>query len=194
MLVFQTNTFQGVIITDSVHTYYVFSFTCGEIEWSGQGFETAIVGYNSNGDYFINHPTNGFSDIGEIISCTIHTLSEGRRKKRQNVMNPDGTIPAGECPADQAIQERKQSCIELALSDDFFIENFDDLKDFNNQDWTILSKCPQTKDKLIISPEFKPFLLQTSDCHRSKKPFVPGGSVQRHYEFVSVCCYNEING
>ena len=191
---FQTNTFQGAIITDTVFTYYVFSFTCGEIEWSGQGFETAIVGYNSNGDYFVNHPANGFSDIGDIISCTIHTLPGGRRKKRQ--MAADGAIPAGAVPADQVAQGDKQVCIGIAKFDDQDIMEFNDLRNANNQIWTAaLPGCPPIEALIQLSGEFQPFPLQGDNCYRSNNMFVPMiEGAMRTFQFVSVCCYDENNG
>ena len=186
----QTNTFQGVLITDTIQSYYVFSFTCGEINWSGQGSETAIVGYNSKGDFFLNHPANGFADIGRIISCTRYMIPEGGRKKRQTG-NTAGA-PSGTCPADLATQEAKQICRLIAEADDESFENIDLLEDNNGQTWQILSQCPPTKSQLAISTEFEPFCCQEGDCYRSKNAFEPQNTNIRQFEFISVCCYDAI--
>ena len=39
-----------------------------------------MVGYNSEGEYFQNHPLSGFSGIGDAVSCTFDI---GRRRKRE---------------------------------------------------------------------------------------------------------------
>ena len=183
----QINTFQGAIITDTIQSYYVFSFTCGAIEWSGQGPETAVVGYNSNGEFFLNHPANGFPDIGRIVSCTKYLIPEGE----QEILG----APSGKCPADAAMQDEKQLCRDTAQADDGSFVDIDELEDSNMQTWRTLSQCPPTRAHLQISTEFEPFPLQTGDCYRSRNTFVPSlssNSLLRPYEFVSVCCYDTI--
>ena len=175
-----------------MRSFYIFSFTCGEIEWSGQGSETAIVGYNSNGDYFANHPANGFPDIGRIISCTRYMIPNRGRRKRQAI-GQEIQMPSGECPADPAVQMAKRECVSIAMSDDASFMDISTLRDANGGDITTLSKCPPTKAQLGISTEFEPFTVQTGDCHRSKNTFDPslkGSGLQRPYIFISVCCYD----
>ena len=188
----QTNTFQGVIITDTVRSFYVFNFTCGEIQWSGQGSETAIVGYNSNGDYFNNHPANGFPDIGRIISCTRYIIPNRRRMKRETLIiqrNDTTSGTSGECPTDQATQFAKRQCRNIAMFDNSTFTDVDDLRSTNGNRWNAtLPKCPPTGLKLDLSPEFEPFPLQGGDCHRSKNRFIPSGA--EGYVFVSICCYD----
>ena len=48
----QTNTFQGILITDGSHSYTVFTYRCGSMEWSG----SATIGFNADNDLFQNHP------------------------------------------------------------------------------------------------------------------------------------------
>ena len=191
----QTNTFQGVIVTDTVRSFYIFSFTCGEIQWSGQGFETAIIGYNSNGNYFYNHPANGLPDIGRIVSCTRYMIPD-RGTMTQQIFEQMGA-PSGACPADTAIQMAKELCHNIANLDDASFTNINTLRDRNDESWTVLSKCPPTRVQLEISTEFNSFSSQAGDCYRSKNTFVPtaisGNPLIRPYEFVSVCCY-ERNG
>ena len=185
----QTNTFQGAIITDTVRSFYVFSFTCGEIQWSGQGSETAIVGYNSGGNFFNNHPANGLPDIGQIISCTRYMIPNIRRRRKRQIVQRNGS-PSGECPADAATQMAKGLCLAIAAADNTaFRDVNNDLRDSNGSRWNAtLPKCPPTGIKLDLSPEFEPFSLQTGDCHRSKNTFIPSGV--EGYVFVSICCYD----
>lgn len=194
----QTNTFQGIIITDTIHSYYIFSFTCGEIEWSGQGFETAIVGYNSNADYFDNHPANGFPDIGQIISCTRHVIPQGKRRKRQA---PGGGAPANLIPANPDVQAAVAECNQLAQFDQQNIPDINNVRGavgtvlpINIMDPNLLPHCPPTRPQAEISPEFREFTDVTRDCFQSKKSFIPSfitnPSLQRPYEFISVCCYS----
>ena len=160
------------------------------MEWSGQGSETAVMGYNSNGNYFLNHPANGFPDIGRIISCTMYLIPDDREKRQATTVE---VPPSGECPADPEAQGQKQLCRQFADADDNLIKNIDTLTNSEDQNWQILSKCPATKSQLEISTEFRVFAQQTGDCFRSKNAFVPSlDSLQTHHEFVSVCCYDTI--
>ena len=146
------------------------------------------MGYNSKGDFFLNHPANGFADVGRIISCTRYMIPEGGRKKRQTG-NTEGA-PSGVFPADRATQEAKSLCRDFADSDDASFQDIDALKDNNDLTWQSLSQCPPTKAQLEISTEFEPFPHQGDSCYRSKNTFKPlSRNFQRPYEFVSVCCY-----
>ena len=100
-------------------------------------------------------------------------------------------ILSGECPADPVTQQEKERCIFWASIDDSSFTDIEDLRDSQHQSWTSLPECPPTKPQLAISTEFDPFQHQEGDCYRSKNTFVPvhGGTLQRPYEFVSVCCY-----
>ncbi len=164
----QTNTFQGVIVTDTFRTYYVFTYVCGDMEWSGQGTETAIVGYNSNGDYFKNHEANGLADINEIISC-IDSTNGGETDQLPLSMNIE--------------QIRIQGCMALAAADDADINDIGTFLDLDQ-----LPACPSTKVQLFISTEYQVFPQQTGDCYRSKFE-INGQSPSKSYNFASVCCY-----
>ena len=50
----QTNTFQAIIITDVFTTYVIYTYICGELEWTGPDFRHAVVGYNIPGVGFRN--------------------------------------------------------------------------------------------------------------------------------------------
>ncbi len=60
------NTFQAIAISNGAESYALFTYKCGEMEWSGQ----AVIGYNggSLSDYYFNHPLSG-SDDAQTIAC-----------------------------------------------------------------------------------------------------------------------------
>jgi len=51
----QTNTFQGVVVSDGSRSYAVFIYRCGLMEWNGR----AIIGFNANGSLYQNHRLAG---------------------------------------------------------------------------------------------------------------------------------------
>ena len=171
----QTNRFQGIIITDTVHSYCIFSYACGDIQWSGHGSETAIVGYNSHGKYK-NHPANGLADIGRIISC--------RRRECRILYS---------LPANEDLQTAKSECTRMANDDDRNFQNIANLRNANNERFVaILPRCPPTQAQVLLSSEFMPFTAQDGDCYRSYNTFMPrpvdvDGNI---LHFVSVCCYD----
>lgn len=185
----QTNTFQGVIISNSVQSYYVFSYTCGAIQWSGLGDETAVVGFNFNADYFDNHIANSLPDIGHIMSCTRQSIIPGFVQSRQlspgMIGGSSGRIP---------ILETLALCDTFANADDASIASIDQLRDVNGSDIASkLPSCPPQAHNIMITPHnFSLFSTQsTGNCYRSNKTFVPIGSeLQGNYKFVSVCCYS----
>ena len=192
-VVIQTNTFQGVIVTDYVYSYYAFSYTCGDIEWSGQGFDIASVGYNSHGDYFSNHPSNGFPDIGRIVSCTRRIIPQGGRMKRQADNNGGGN--ANEMPANEDMQQAIDNCLNRRVDDATTI------MDVNGNVVDIVSMlpdCPRTRNQVVNGAEFRAFPEQPG-CFRSIDSFIPDRNapnpqLTRRHEFVSVCCYQAGNG
>ena len=104
-------------MTNTTASYYGFSYGCGDLEWSGQGFETAVVGYNSHGDYFLNHPANGVADIGRIVSCTRQVIPTGGRRKREApVIDMNGVN--GAMPCDDDIREKIEMCNGLERIDE----------------------------------------------------------------------------
>ena len=53
------------MITDGTQSYAVYTYNCQMMEWSGL-FTHAVVGYNSFGRDFENHPLSGSADITGI--------------------------------------------------------------------------------------------------------------------------------
>ena len=60
----QTNTFQGIIITDGMLSYAVFVYQCDLLQWSGL-INDAVIGYNMNGR-FINHPLSSIPQVADV--------------------------------------------------------------------------------------------------------------------------------
>lgn len=179
-----------------IQSYYIFSFACGDIQWSGQGFETAVLGYNSHGDYFSNHPANGFPDIGQIVSCTRRIIQAGRRRKRQddgNVMISGDT--ANPMPANPEIQINVERCNGIANFDDVNIPDITALAIFDEETAVNVvnevDHCPPTRAQIDISTLFIGLPEKDGDCFRSRMIYTPDGeTLQRDYNFISVCCYD----
>ena len=104
----QFNNYQTIVVSDVLRTYVVFSYKCGEIQWSALGRNrAAVVGFNAEGDFFGNHPLSGFPAIGDAVSCTFEL---GKRRRRQD----DETPPANmlmELPADPELRVKVESCL-----------------------------------------------------------------------------------
>ena len=60
----QTNSYQGIVITDGTDSFAVFTYQCGAMTWSGN----ATIGFNAGGSQFENHPLSG-SSIAQSIGC-----------------------------------------------------------------------------------------------------------------------------
>ena len=61
--ILQSNTYQGIVITDGKSSYTVFVYRCDLLQWS----RGATIGYNAAGDFFENHDFSGNS--AENIDC-----------------------------------------------------------------------------------------------------------------------------
>ena len=61
----QTNTYQAIAITDGFQSYAVYTYRCGDLQWSGG----ATIGYNGGpiGNFSENHPLSG--DNANSIAC-----------------------------------------------------------------------------------------------------------------------------
>ena len=75
LLFLQTNTFQAIVITDSLKSYSVFTYRNDSLQWSGlDGFyNEAVVGYNMDG-VFKNQPLSGTEHILNIAKKSYNNL------------------------------------------------------------------------------------------------------------------------
>ena len=178
MIFLQTNTYQGIIITDGVNTYYVFTYICGELQWSvGSGFDHAVVGYNSHGDYFYNTPGSGYENIADIVSCSFQV---GNRRRRNTPLQDsmEGVLPhynpaVGKCIIKMNIDRN-------SISDDKIQQVLENLPG-----------CPPNSHLVEVDLLFEPDSTKAG-CFRSKIQVNPaniGAHVQRSYAFVQQCCY-----
>ena len=67
----QTDTFQGIVITDGSKSYAVFTYKCGLMQWSGN----ATIGFKADRTYFRNHPLSG-SITSNSIACINYPPTE----------------------------------------------------------------------------------------------------------------------
>ena len=72
IVLFQRNTFQAIIITDSTETYTIFSYNCDWLQWTGY-WRHAAVGYSvqtadtsTDFDQFVNHPLSLRTSIRDV--------------------------------------------------------------------------------------------------------------------------------
>ena len=63
----QTNTFQGILITNGFQSYTVFTYRCLLIQWSGN----AVIGFRATGNFNENHAISGGDSSN--VSC-LNTL------------------------------------------------------------------------------------------------------------------------
>ena len=61
---FQTNTFQGIVITDGTTSFAVFIYKCGDLNWESG----TSIGFSAAGDLFANHPFAGRPDA-QLLDC-----------------------------------------------------------------------------------------------------------------------------
>lgn len=109
----QVNTYQATLVTDTYRTYTVFTYMCGEIQWSALGRNrAAVVGYNAEANFFNNHPLSGLTGVGDAVSCTFDI---GRRRKRQDMPN-NMPMPL---PADDRVRGAVRRCLQLEEQDRF---------------------------------------------------------------------------
>ena len=98
----QINTYQAILITDLYESYAIFTYECGELQWSGlNAFPT--IGFNSPSDgTFANHPLTAQEGATEI-ACRPSSSTN-------NVIY--------QISKDQsAVEEQKRMCLAWYLSD-----------------------------------------------------------------------------
>ena len=81
----QTNTFQGIVITDGNKTYAVYTYHCDDVQWS----DGSVIGFNAGGSYYKNHPLSD-SLAARDIDCVHSPGSEWNNVVYD--VNPNGTV------------------------------------------------------------------------------------------------------
>lgn len=59
----QTNSYQGIVITNGQQSYALFTYQCGQLGWSGD----ATIGFSAEGKLFQNHYLSG--TYAKNIAC-----------------------------------------------------------------------------------------------------------------------------
>ena len=50
----QSNNYQAILVTDGLSTYIIFTYVCGEMQWSAvRGNIAAVVGYNTGAPFIL---------------------------------------------------------------------------------------------------------------------------------------------
>lgn len=126
------------------------------MQWSGLGqSRAAVVGYNSEGNFFQNHPSSGFSTIANIISCGVNQESRSKRQADPLLLE---IIPV-ELPTDPVLRMRAQTCIDRYLLDIQFLKiNPTELADLVSD-----RPCPPSLDQAIN--DAARYVMQTESPH-----------------------------
>ena len=143
IFILQTNTFQGIIITDGMLSYAVFVYQCDLLQWSGLNNRHAVIGYNMNGQ-FMNHPLSGIPQVSDV-----------------DCMNSPGTswstlvYQIGDLEGE--LQRSRAECVrrfdvDSAIYSDQVLTLFGDI---------ILPRCPCTLFQASINPLWR-FFSQTN--------------------------------
>ena len=156
------------------------------MQWSGLGEgRAAVVGYNSEGGFFQNHPASGFSTIADAISCGVNP---GRRRKRQAVgIDPMAPTPL---PVDDNTRDAVAECNNRYNLDIWVFQVVpDELVE-------LLSgcPCPPTLDQAIS--DAARFVEQSRSplCYVSTMPNckgTPGANGAVQVTAAQQCCYGD---
>ena len=133
----QTNTFQGVIITDGMLSYAVFIYKCDLLQWSGLT-NHAVIGYNMNGQ-FLNHPLAGLSQVSNVDCVNSPATSWS------TVLYPIGDLE-GE------LQRSRAECIRRIDEDSALFSN-DLVQNLNS----VAPTCPCTLIQARFDRRWRPF-------------------------------------
>ena len=160
------------------HTFTIFNYICGELQWSGFGIDQAVVGYITSGEIYSNYPSSGLSSVADGVSCSFQINNEGRQRQ----------IPY-EIPVDLEEQLRIELCMNETERNSFlFLES-----EINPPDLAAnLEPCPPTEGH--ARSDFGRFIKFSDDplCYITGKPVrvpqIPQLSVTQQ------CCYTGERG
>ena len=152
------------------------------MQWSGLGLGgAAVIGYNAEGIYILNHPSSGNAAVADIVSCGIN---QQKRRKRQN--NPDRRISMLELPTDPELMMRAQECIEKYTFDVTVLAiNSTELADVISD-----YPCPNTLNQVIYDAARYILYSQSPQCYVSSLPRLSRevtGTVT--IQAAQLCCY-----
>ena len=167
-------------MTDHLYTYPLFTYVCGQMEWSAtRSGKHAVVGYNGHGDALYNHPASGFDVIADQIACRKSTSTSKKKRITENNNNNGRENPpiTREC-------RPKSHCDCTTLMNEYRDQQE---KVMMVRDAT--SPCPPTKSQAVGDPRFIKQPNTTPSCYVSTFPeelSTQGGG----YTITKQCCYS----
>ncbi len=176
----QVNSYQAIIVSDVLRTYTIFSYKCGDLEWSALGRDrAAVVGFNANGEYFQNHLFSGFAGVETSVSCT----RQLKRRKRQE----DEPVNINmELPTDENLREKVEKCINAIGKDE--------LLTFGVDTDTLLNKvtpCPCTRTQANADKgRFRRQNEMIHTCYISTRPTEFQTILAGTITLTQQCCYD----
>ena len=180
----QTNNYQAIIVSDSVDTFVVFNYMCGEMQWSGLS-NPAVVGYNANnGRVYENHPASNLHYIDHAVSCVFEIKN---RRKRQLV--PRTWIY--HLPKSAELVDLVQDCKSFL---DIDKQTSIILGTDPQAEAAMLLPCPQTKDQAMLD---RKYMKQPENDHcyvtaiPMRKDLPPGLINVNNVDLTQQCCYQE---
>jgi len=66
----QTNTFQGLLVTDGSKSYAVFTYQCGALTSRTNG----TIGFNADGSFYSNYPFSGTYSVLQVACLNSPTM------------------------------------------------------------------------------------------------------------------------
>ena len=156
---------------------------CGEIQWSALGTNrAAVVGYNSEGNFFENHPLSGLSGIGDAVSCTFDI---GKRRKRQDDMPNNMPMLI---PADPDVQRIINRCLSFEARERFAY--FGTIPEESPETLANrLDPCPCTPDQAIEDRARFVRHNDRDDCYISSQPVSVRLGGVGIIGLTQMCCY-----
>lgn len=166
-----------------IRTYAIFSYVCGEVQWSslGRNSAAAVVGYNSEGNFFDNHPLAGFSGIGDAVSCAFN-IGKGRKRQPGMPNNMPMTLPAT-----QTVQELVRQCTQAVNRDKLAYL----LPPFTPETLAaMLLPCPCTRQQASEdTAQYREFTTP-GDCYITSQPMTVVLLAVGTISLTQMCCYS----
>ena len=173
-------------MTDTFRTYAVFTYKCGDIQWSGLNQnQGAVIGFDAEGNYFGNHPLSGSSSIGEAVSCTFDINKRRKRNAQQTGQVCDLTSNQLAVTGNFAMECRRIGRQDISLFLKLFGQDHErDLGTFVN----MFDPCPSTMTQ--INNDLGRYIKQASDTITGVECYVSGKPIVRlSLNLTQQCCY-----
>jgi hypothetical protein len=142
----------------------------------------AVVGLNSGGNFFDNHPLAGFSGIGDAVSCTFNI---GKRRKRQAPVMPNNVMM--NLPTDPNLRQLVDQCTGFMNRDSLVYLGTNHTQESLA---AMLEPCPCIiKQADADHARFRPF-TQPGNCYVSAQP-IDLRTLTGTITLTQMCCYTD---